>query len=215
MRLSRLILAGLFVALMTSAVVAKADGLPDPKVGFGGTDPAFAPASINTPNFSISDSNGESPAIDPNGNPIVGGSACVVTPPGGSFGTSSGCYFENDISEDGVGQSITSVVFDVAIAPGNDSCSNGFTLNNVAINALFSSCSTGSDGSGGTLFSFYGGDIAYKGDFFVALDFPDSPNGILSSVNVTTPEPGTLALLGVGLLTLFGLGRKRLFGQAQ
>lgn len=220
MRTSRLTLVvALFAvaAMPILATSAKADSVPDPDFKVGQVDPAFVPASINTPLFSISDSNGFSPSVDPDGNPIIGGSACVVTPPGGVNGTSSGCYFENDISEDGNPLNITALTFDVPVPFGDDSCPTGdFTLGSVTVSSIFSVCTPSEDSDGGTIFAFSGGTIAYKEDFFVGMDFPDEPNGIVASATATLPEPNTFAFLGIGLSLVFlGLRRKRLLGLAE
>jgi hypothetical protein len=198
------------------AAVARADGLPDPLVGIGGVDPGFAPQSINIPVFTISDSNGVSPSEDPNGNPIEGGSACVVTPPGEPFGVSDGCFFQNDITMNGTGQFIDALNFDVPVPFGNDTCpEGGFMIGTVTVPSIFSSCVAAPDGSGGTVFSFSGGIIPYQGDFFVSLDFPNNPDGVSGTATAQLPEPGTFSLLGIGLLALLGINRKRLVGLAE
>jgi len=218
MKFNRLLVMGslLVMSLSVLATAARADGVSDPLMGVGKTDPPFVPASINTPLFSISDSNGISPSEDPDGNPILGGSACVVTPPGAPNGTSSGCYFENDISEDGNPLNITGLTFDVPVPFGGDTCpGDSFMLGAVTVASVFSTCTPSEDSSGGTIFAFSGGTIGYRDDFFVAIDFPNAPNGIVASGVATLPEPGTFGLLGLGLSLVFlGLNRKRLSGLA-
>jgi hypothetical protein len=212
MKPSRLFLAmALTTMVATSAAVAKGDGLPDPKIAVGKTDPDFAPVSINTSNFIISDDTGTSPALGPDGVTVIdGGSACVATPPGGDNGITDECYFENDITKKGVGQTINEITFDIPVPFGNDNCVTGdFDLAGTTITSIFSTCSAVDDGAGGTLFDFSGGQIKYKDDFFMSFQFPSA---FSATTNAITPEPGTFAMLGIGLLALMGIGRKRLLG---
>lgn len=179
------------------ATLARADQLSgsDPRVALGG-DPPSAPAGIITPTFSILSPSGTSPSTSP----------CVLMQ-GGINTTSPGCLFENDISVNGVGETIYSLTFDaVGVAPATATC--GFLAS-----SPFTDCGVDPLPNGnGTQFSFDTGSIPFHDDF--TLSFTGFPSNFDFAVqadltSTTVPEPGTLGLLLTGMcLVGLGLGRK-------
>ena len=195
------------LALGLSAL-SKADQVPanDPKIQTGGPLAASssvnallltvsAPAGIITPSFNIQSPSGTSPGTSP----------CILIQ--GPFSTTSPmCYFENDITTDGVGDTITSLTFDApGINPSTASC--GFLAG-----SPFTVCGVDSI-PGGTAFDFGGGSIAFHQDF--TLSFEGFPADFDFSTTATiTPEPSTLFLLAVGLGSLV-LYRRRMSNSAR
>ncbi len=183
------------------SAVASADSLPanDPQIKTGGplgassvaalAQPMGAPAGIITPSFSIQSPSGTSPGTSP----------CVLIQ--GPFMTTSPlCYFENDISTDGVGDTISELTFDAfGISPSTVTCG-------LLLGSPFASCSVNSI-PGGTEVDFTDGSIPFHDDF--TLQFDGFPKGFTASGTATvTPEPGTMALLLAGLGSL-AVRRKR------
>lgn len=184
------------------SAVASAGSLPanDPQIKTGGplggssvaalALPMSAPAGIITPSFDIQSPSGTSPGTSPC--ILIQGPFMTVSPP---------CYFENDITTEGVGDTISALTFDAfGIDPTTVSC--GFLSG-----SPFTVCSV-EPISGGTEVDFTGGSIPFHGDF--TLDFAGFPaNFDFPSTATTTPEPGTMALLLAGLGSL-AVRRKRL-----
>jgi len=180
--------------------VASADSLPanDPAIKTGGPLAASAavfapsipaPAGIITPEFTIESPSGTSPDTSP----------CILVQ-GGVSTPSPLCYFENDITTNGVGDTISALIFDaLGVDPTTANC--GFLSG-----SPFTSCGIDSI-PGGTEFSFNGGSIPFHDDF--TLDFVGfPPNFGFPTSATTTPEPGTMALLLAGLGSL-AIRRKR------
>jgi hypothetical protein len=191
-----IVLSVLTIGLST---VARADQLQgnDPKIQTGGplsassslasfVLTAAAPAGIITATFTIESPSGTSPGTSP----------CLLIQ-GTTMTTSPKCYFENDITTDGVANTITSLTFDaLGINPSTASC--GFLAG-----SPFTVCGVDAI-PGGTAFDFSGGSIAFHQDF--SLSFEGFPaNFDFSTTATITPEPGTLFLLlpGLGSLVLF------------
>jgi hypothetical protein len=168
-----------------STARAKADQLSgsDPRVALGG-DPPSAPAGIITTSFGILTPSGTSPAT----------SACVLMQ-GGINTTSPDCFFENDITINGVGETIYSLTFDaVGIAPSTATC--GFLAA-----SPFSDCGVDALPNGkGTQFSFDTGSIPFHDDFTLSFTgFPSNFDFEAQAGLSAVPEPGTLALFLIGM----------------
>ena len=73
-------------------------------------------------------------------------------------GTSPTCLFENVINPSGVGQNITSLVFDVLNPGGMVTCKLINTIN-------FKTCTTGPFDDGGAMVTFSNGSIPFQTDF--------------------------------------------------
>lgn len=193
--------ASLFgLAVVLSAVVALADGVPagDPIVRTGGSLGGDPPASIITTDFTISSSTGTSPGTSP----------CVLSQPAGSVSpivtTSPSCFFVNDITNSGAGEFIDELIMDVGnTVPSSVNCGSI-----AGLPTLFADCDVTSDGDGGTLVYFTDGTIQYGQEFY--LDFEGFASGTTTSVSAQLPEPGTIAMLALGLLAL-GLAKRRSF----
>jgi hypothetical protein len=206
MKLASMFLAvAMVLALVVMlAPVAKADGVPpgDPQIGLGGA--IFdAPVGIITTDFTVSPESGSTAP------------PCVVTQFGGaSVQTSPQCQLLNAIQNDGVGEFIDSISFDVSSVPYDpsmDTCA--FSVADTVGN-LFDSCSVTPDGSGGTVYSFSGGTLAdtlYGGIIPNGTVFSVTFTGISGTAGVSAqlPEPGTFSLLLVALVGLIGIGLKR------
>lgn len=211
MKLSRVFVAGALVALSLPmlAAVAKADGLPpgDPIYKTGGDPPLQGeqPESIISTEFTVACASGTCPA-----EPNDGSSPCELIQFGGaSTQLSPSCFFQNDVATLGVGQIINALIIDLpGIAPSATECG---TIEGDP--TLFGVCNVTSDGGTGTIVSFSDGTIAYGQDFF--LDLEGFTGGISSAVYANVPEPGTLPMLGLGLVALVALSRKRIFQQAR
>src|ERR1700733_4446838 len=199
MKLYRLVLSGVLVVIGAAflASTARADGLPpgDPQIGVGG-ELRDDPVGLITTSFTVSTTTGSAPP-------------CEVTE--GPYSTGSpDCQLWNVISDDGVGQFIDSVSFDVSTLPYTstvvDTCT--FAVADTVGN-LFDSCGATPDGSGGTLFSFsggtatdtlYGGIIPYGTVFTV--EFAGFTGPVSAAGSAQLPEPGTLPLLLIALVAL-------------
>jgi hypothetical protein len=184
------------------SAIASADQLPpnDPQIKTGGPLAASsaasalhpslpAPGAIITAAFTIESPSGSSP----------GTSACILIQ-GPFMTTSPQCYFENDITTDGVGDTIGGLTF---VAPGI----NPATVNcGFLAGSAFSTCGVDAI-PGGTEIDFGGGSIPFHTNF--TLDFDGFPADFsFSTTASTTPEPSTLALLLAGLGSL-AIRRKR------
>jgi len=124
-------------------------------------------------------------------------------------GTSPTCLFENVINPSGVGQNITSLVFDVLNPGGTVTCALINTIN-------FKECNVAPFDDGGAMVTFSNGSIPFQTDFSLQFTgFPENTQAGCSPIstcppNTTTspvPEPGTLVLFfgGIGAL-LIGRG---------
>lgn len=211
MKLSRLFIVGALVALSLPmlATVAKADGLPpgDPIVRTAGDPPlpGEVAAPIVTNLFSISCLSGTCPA-DPND----GSSPCGLAEGNFSFSSPS-CYFQNEYEINGQGQVIDGLIFELPNVPLDSVDESICTIPNEP--QLFGSCSAKSDGGNGTVVIFGDGTVQFGQAFF--LDLEGFTGGLTTSAVANVPEPGTLPMLGLGLIALLGLTRKRIFQQAQ
>jgi hypothetical protein len=177
-----------------SATLAKADQISgsDPKINLGG-DPPSSPAGIITSSFGILTPSGTSPATSP----------CVLMQ-GTLSTTSPDCFFENDITTSGSGETIYSLdLFAAGVAPGTVSC--GFLSA-----SPFSSCSVESLSSGtGSEVIFSGGSIPFHDNFTLDLvSFPTNFQLTAQASLTTVPESGTLAFLFVGMGVVALCGRK-------
>jgi len=197
-------LAGLVgLIILGLAAPVKADQLPlgDPHVKTGGGLPsafqsasnfafAPAPAPIIVQSFTIESPSGTSPGTSPC--KLMEGGITLVTPQ---------CLFENDIAVNGVGETITSLVFDApGIDPSTVNC--GFLAG-----SPFSMCGVDPLTGGGSQITFFDGSVPYHSDF--TLDFEGFPaNFSFPSQASASPEPGTVVLIFGGLSAL--LARRRL-----
>ncbi|HEV2177325.1 MAG TPA: PEP-CTERM sorting domain-containing protein [Terriglobia bacterium] len=195
MRLNRILLSALLVLLCSGVALADNALGGDPVVktgGGGGLAPTGSlgsvPAGIITTSFTITSPSGTSPGTSP----------CILTQ-GNIMTTSPQCLFENDIALNGVGVTITSLIFDApGIDPNTVMC--GFLTG-----SPFLGCGVDQLEGGGTEISFFDGSIPFHADF--TLDFEGFPQNFNFGGTAITPEPGTLALLLGGIGTL--LGRRR------
>jgi len=179
--------------------IANADSVPpnDPQIKTGGplgasgvtALSAAAPAGIITASFDIQSPSGTSPGTSP----------CMLLQ--GPFTTvSPQCYFENDVTSDGAGDTITELTFDAfGVSPSSVTCGmlSGSPFTSCGVDAI----------PGGTEVDFTGGSIAFHQDF--TLEFDGFPPGFTTvDTAAITPEPGTMALLLAGLGSL-ALRRRR------
>jgi len=202
-RVCTLVVACGVLAIFSTAVV-KADQTSgsDPRIQIGG-DPSSAPAGLVTSSFDITTPSGTSGILD--SSPTTAG-PCILTQ-GGLSTTSPDCLFENDMTVNGVGETIYSLTIDaVGISPDTVTCANLAT-------SPFSDCGVDPLPSGqGAAASFDVGSIPFHSDFTLGFgefpaDFEFTVQAGLTSTVV--PEPGTLALLLSGGLGLAGLWLRR------
>jgi hypothetical protein len=177
--------------IVFSATLANADQFVgnDPRIIIGG-DPPSAPAGIITLDFVILTPSGTSP----------GTSACILNQ--GSLSTTSpSCLFENDISINGVGETIYSLTFNaVGIDANTVNC--GFLAG-----SPFSGCGVDPLPNGqGAQVTFTGGMIPFHNDFTLGFEtFPENFELQAEAGLAPVPEPGTVALLlsGMGIVALW------------
>jgi hypothetical protein len=188
----------LLIALAAVSVsLAQADQIPagDPRVKTGGGGTLLwegtAPAAIIIQNFSILTPSGTSPGTSPCD--LLQGTINTVSPT---------CLFQNDISVNGVGQSLTMLTFDaLGVDPNTVNCGflSGSPFSQCGVDPLM--------GNEGTQITFFQGSIAFGSNF--TLDFEGFPqNFTFGSTATTTPEPGTLGLLMLGGLAAMLAGRR-------
>jgi hypothetical protein len=210
MKLSRMLLVGALVAMALPllAAVAKADGLPpgDPQFKAGGDAPI--PGEVAAPlfqeNFVISCSSGTCPG---SGDVPTGNDPCGLTE-GGYSNSSPSCFFVNDIEINGNPEAINFFQFEIAGIPPGEEGVNCALLNDTVLTG----CQVISDGDGGSLVQFTG--LIPYGTAFL-LDLEGFTGGVTSAAYANVAEPGTLPMLGLGLVSLLALTRKRIFQQAQ
>ena len=199
MKSLRIAVLGLFVVMCAAPAHGDSIKPGDPTIKQGGGDPA-SPTPIISPAFYILSQSGSSPASSPCELFQSIGGVVVMT------GTSPTCLFENVINPSGVGQNITSLVFDVLNPGGMVTCALINTIN-------FKTCTTGSFDDGGQMVTFSNGSIPYNTDFNLQfIGFPANTDAGCSPIstcppNTTTspvPEPGTLVLFfgGIGALLI-------------
>jgi hypothetical protein len=214
MKLTRVFVAGALVALSLPmfAAVAKADGLPpgDPIVRTAGDPPlpGEVPEGIFTNNFTLSCPSGTCPGTDVSSTPNP--NWCGLSQLDFSESSPS-CFFENDISTNGIPQVINELVFSLPGVPFGSVSEDICTIPDQPV--LFGTCTKVDDLAGGTIVTFTGGTIGFHQDFF--LDFEGFDGGLVSPAYANVAEPGTLPMLGLGLIALLGLTRKRIFQQTQ
>ena len=201
MKSLRIAVLGLFVVMCAAPAHGDSIKPGDPTIKQGGGDPA-SPTPIISPAFYILSQSGSSPASSPCELFQSIGGVVVMT------GTSPTCLFENVINPSGVGQNITSLVFDVLNPGGTVTCALINTIN-------FKICTPGTF-EGGAEVTFSNGSIPFQTDFSLQfIGFPENTQAGCSPIstcpqNATTspvPEPGTLVLFfgGIGAL-LIGRG---------
>lgn len=194
MKALRIVLLAALAAILVP--VAQADQLPtgDPVVktggGLPGAVPGSAPAAIITTSFSIVSPSGTSPGTSPC--KLIQGPFTTISPQ---------CFFENDISVNGLGESIGMLTFDaLGVNPNTVSC--GFLSG-----SPFTQCGVDPLGTGGTQISFYGGTIPFHADFTLDFEgFPDNFN--FGTTASQTPDPSTLSLVFMGGLAALIAGRR-------
>ena len=194
MKILRGVMLVIFVGFATFIAVAGELPAGDPHIKTGGgggglSDTTFGPAGIVTTSFTIESPTGTSPGTSP----------CFLIE-GGLTIESPKCFFENDITTDGVGDTITELTFDALGIPAS-TVTCGFLAG-----SPFTSCSVEAI-TGGTAVNFTGGSIPFHTDF--TLDFSGFPQNFnFGSTATVTPEPATVALLLTGLCPLL-LRRRR------
>ncbi len=173
-----------FVVPLVHASEIKTGGMPP--VGLNS-----APAAIITFDFSIESPSGSSPATSPCD--LFQGTIETVSPQ---------CFFQNDISVNGGGETLTMLTFD-ALGISSNSVTCGFLSG-----SPFTHCGVTSIPDGAAI-SFYGGTIPFGGDF--TLDFTGFPKDYTFGGTATaSPEPGTLGLMMIGLLAAALVARRRM-----
>jgi len=184
----------IILSLLLSAVGARAvhaGSIPagnDPSIQVGGALPAPSLIDVSSPgfdnNFTFQSATGTSPGTSP----------CVLTGNGLSV-TSPLCSFENDITQNGIGYSITEIVF-FAMGPaattttcGGQLPGSGFTFCRVIPNPVQTTI-------------VFSGSVPFEGDFSLSFSgFP--PNQVFGADFVIAPEPAS-ALLLVTVLGFLG-----------
>lgn len=209
MRFSRVLLVATLAVM--SAAIAKADGLPpvppgDPIFRAGGDAPILGEvaAPLFESNFVISCASGTCPGP---GDVPTGTNPCGLTE-GDYSNTSPSCFFVNNIEINGNPEAINMFSFEIAGVPPGDEGVNCALLNE----QILTGCSVVSDGAGGSLVTF-SGLIPYGTPFL--LDLEGFDGGVTSAAYANVPEPGTLPMLGLGLVGLLAMTRRRIFQQAQ
>jgi hypothetical protein len=210
MKSSRLFLVGALVAMALAMFggAAKADGLPpgDPLFKAGGDAPI--PGEVAAPliisNFILSCDSGTCPG---SGDVPTGNDPCGISQMG-LENTSPSCFFVNDIEINGHPEAINFFAFEIGGIPPGAEGVNCALLNE----ELLTGCSVVSDGAGGSLVTFTG-SIPFGTAFLIDLE--GFTGGVTSAGYANVPEPGTLPMLGLGLVGLLALTRKRIFQQAQ
>jgi hypothetical protein len=188
----------LLALLITAAVpVANADQIPtnDPRVKTGGGPPLsiddLVPAAIITLDFTVESPSGTSPGTSP----------CILMQ-GGINTVSPQCLFQNEVSLNGTGLTITALTFD-ALGINPDSVTCGFLSG-----SPFSQCGVDPlSGNAGAEISFFDGAIPFGSDF--TLDFEGFPQDFSFGTTAgATPDPGTFSLVMLGGLAALIARRK-------
>lgn len=201
MKALRIVLLAALAAIIVP--VAQADQIPtgDPVVKTGGmlpgalpsfgAAPNSSPAAIIITSFNIVSPSGTSPGTSPCD--LVQGTITTVSPD---------CFFQNQITVNGVGEDISMLVFD-AVGVSSSTVNCGFLSG-----SPFSQCGVDPLGTNGTEISFFGGTIPFGSDF--TLDFEGFPaNFTFGTTASTVPDPGTLSLILAGGLALLTRRRMR------
>ncbi len=201
-------MARLRVLLLAMAIVlviplAHAGTIPvgDPVVKTGGSPPAgpgSAPAAIITLDFSIESPSGTSPGTSPCD--LIQGPFTTVSPQ---------CFFQNEISVNGQGETINMLTFDaLGVNPNTVNC--GFLTG-----SPFSQCGVDPLGNNaGTQITFFGGLIPFGSEF--TLDFVGFPQNFTFGTTATaTPDASTFGLVVIGGLAMLVARRKMLNAESR
>jgi len=190
----RVLLLAMAIALVIP--LAHADSIPigDPVVKTGGSPPAApgsAPAAIITLDFSILSPSGTSPGTSPC--ELIQGPFTTVSPQ---------CFFQNEISVNGDGQTLNMLAFD-AFGVDANTVNCGFLSG-----SPFSQCGVDPlEGNAGAEITFFGGLIPFGGQF--TLDFVGFPQNFTFETTATaTPDPSTFGLILLGGLAALIARRK-------
>jgi hypothetical protein len=195
----KVLLLAVSVALMAPlAYAGTISGDPgDPVVKTGGSPPVGlpdVPAGIVSFDFSIESPSGNSPATSPCD--LIQGNIRTVSPQ---------CFFQNDISVNGVGQTLTMLTFDaLGVNPNTVSCGflSGSPFTQCGVDPL--------SNNAGSEISFFGGSIPFGTNF--TLDFAGFPTDYTFGGTASTPDPGTLSLMMLGGLATL-LVRRRILAR--
>jgi hypothetical protein len=110
-----------------------------------------------------------------------------------------------------VGTNLGTVVFTTGVVSGNTWTGGSITITAVGGATLFSGAFTGGTIVSGGGITTYIGNLACFGCGSAQIVSVLLPGG-LSGNTIVTPEPGTLGLLGTGLVGLAGIVRRKLRG---